>query len=240
MKSFFEEKYLDVYLDYFKQSKKHFVILRYTTAFLLTFMVSFLVFFFNKLPFLIAIPVVFYVGYKFPYWNLLMQKKKKDLIVSYIFPQFLQAFIALLPTSGNIYQTLAACIPYTSEPLKSKLEELVDNIYLENDRKYYLEFAEFVGTSEAYMIMDIIYQFSEYGVRKETLNKLKNYIDNLHENKVDEMIERKVLSIEKHGHVPIFISLFVTLSYAAVIIWYYLKDINDILDMVFNMNVSGG
>ena len=159
-------------------------------------------------------------------------KKKNDLVTSFLFPQFLQSFMGLLASSGNIYQTLKLTVDYVNDPLKSELEKLVARIEKDNKREYYLEFAETINNSEAYMIMDIIYQFSEYGVKKDTLDNLKNYIQRLDENKVNELIDRKLLSAEKYGFVGIFIGMFFVLGYTGTIMAYYLQDVIKALEVL--------
>ena len=80
--------------------------------------------------------------------------------------------------------------------------------------------------------MDIIYQFSEYGVKKDTLDNLKNYIQRLDENKVNELIDRKLLSAEKYGYVGIFIGMFFVLGYTGTIMAYYLQDVIKALEVL--------
>ncbi|MFD1705221.1 MULTISPECIES: flagellar assembly protein FlaJ [Siminovitchia] len=227
-----KESYIDAYLDYFKKDKKSFRITRLIYGFVLFFIfaVGFLIM--QKPLWLLLTPLAFYVGYKLPYFSLISLKKNEELRTSFLFPQFLQSFMGLLSSSGNIYQTLKATIPYTGEPLKRELEKLVKNIEKDNHRDYYIAFAEFVGTNEAYTIMDMIYQFSEYGVKKDTLHDLRDYIQGLDENKVNELIERKMMSGEKYGYMSIFISLFLLLGYAGAILFYYLGDIMDALKVV--------
>lgn len=228
-----KEDYLDVYLEYLNRDKKKFRNVRFIFGGIMFLAFALGVLIMKKYMLFLGIPIAFLIGYKLPYLNLMMSKKQSDLMVSFMFPQFLQTFMALLSTSGNVYQTLKATLPYTSEPLKGRLKNLVAKIEDENNRDNYVEFAEFVGTSEAYMIMDMIYQFSEFGVRKEIINELKNYIQNLQENKVDELIERKMVAVEKYGFAPVFISLFMILGYAGVIFWYYMHDVMDALELIF-------
>lgn len=227
-----KESYLDAYLDYFKKTKKEFKVTRliYGSILFLIFAMGFLIM--GEYLYLLFTPIAFFVGFKLPYYNLMSTKKKDDLIISFLFPQFLQSFMALLASSGNVYQTLKLTATYVNDPLKSQLEKLVANIEKDNKREYYLEFAEFVDNNEAYMIMDMIYQFSEYGVKKETLEDLRSYIQGLDENKVNELIEKKVLSAEKYGYVGIFIGMFFVMGYAGTIFAYYLQDVMNALEVL--------
>lgn len=221
------EAHKEAYLSYFDKDAKSLKVTRILYGAILTVLFAMMVFILgNKLLFL-GLPVAFLIGHKYPYFNLLMQKRKQDLIVSFLFPEFLQSFAAVLTTSGNVYQALRGTLEYLKDPLLTQIEELIEKIEQGNDRQHYLDVAEYVGTSEAYMIMGRIYQFSEYGVMPEALDELQDYIQNLQENKIDELITRKVSSMDIYGLTPILISLFMTLGFAAVLIYYYLFSVFD-------------
>lgn len=225
MFDFIKEKDLDIYLQYFGKSRKKFMQFRYLYGFLFFLIGAMVALLFNHYLTYILLPIIAFVGYKVPYVQLILNKRKQDLINSYLFPQFLQSFLALLTSSGNVYQTLVASIDYTSEPLKTELKKLVARIEQSNNRDDYLAFADYVGTSEAFMIMDMIYQFSEFGVRKDSLEELERYIYDLQENKIDELIQRKMLEMDKLGFIPIFISLFLVGGFAVILFMHYMNDV---------------
>lgn len=171
----FSEKYRDNYLEYFKISKKEFFKKRIiTTSALLILHFIIMAKFYNHWL-LIATPVVAYFGYKIPYYDLLKLKKHDDIIKEHMFPTFLRYFAVLIDTQGNVYQTIKATIPYMEEPLRSELVKLVKKLdspdYKNHDA--FMEFAEFVGSSESSMIMNVIYQFHEEGVKKAELHELE-------------------------------------------------------------------
>lgn len=227
-----KESLLDAYLEYFKKTKKEFNTARYIygSILFLIFAVGFLMI--GKYVYLLLTPIAFFIGFKLPYFSLMSSKKQVDLVVSFLFPQFLQNFMALLPSSGNVYQTLKVTTEYMNDPIKSQLEVLVKKIEQSNDREHYLEFAEFIGSSESYMIMDMIYQFSEFGVKKESLDYLRNYIQGLDENKVNELINKKMVASEKYGYTGIFIGMFFVLGYTGVIFIHYFKYVMDALSVI--------
>lgn len=179
----------------------------------------------------LLVPMFGLVGWKLAYYNLLTLKAKYDKTNAHLFSSFLTSFIALIPSTGNVYQTLIACLPYTKEPLREKLEALILDIEDGNSRDGYLRFADYVGSGEAYMIMDMIYQFSEFGTKKETLKELHEYVHDLQKNKIDELIETKMLSMDMLGFMPIFISMFMVFGFAAVLVVHYvLTDVVGALD----------
>lgn len=227
-----KETHLDTYLSYFRTEKKKFLLIRCIYGLILFCFFALGILFIKEYLWLMSLPIIFYMGYKIPYLNLILNKKKSDLINSYLFPQFLGSFLALLSSSGNVYQTLVETVEYTDDPLRSELNNLIEKIEQGNNRDDYLAFADYIGTSEAYMIMDMIYQFSEYGVQKEAIQELENYIHTLQENKVDELIQQKMIQMDKYGYMPIFISLFLTLGFAAVIFFYFFQDITKAINIL--------
>lgn len=231
---FWKEKGVDSYLSYFGKDKKKFKRERFIFGGLLFLIFSLFVLMIDKPLFFLLTPFGFFLGYKIPYINLTLRKREADLIVSFLFPQFLQSFIALSSSSGNVYQMLRNSIPYTSEPLKKQLIILVEKIESGNNRREdYLAFAEYIGTSEAYMIMNMIYQFSEFGVKKETLAVLEDYIKNMMENKTNELINKKMASMEKLGLMPLFISLFFVIGFAGLIFLHYFQNVIGTISDVF-------
>lgn len=225
-----KEENINAYLKYFSlDSKKYsFYKIFYTVIFLIIYSLITLIVE-NNLLFL-GLPIVLFIGFKFPYIRLIMQKKKQDLIVSYLFPEFLQSFMALLTSSGNIYKALIASIPYTEDPIKSKLEKLVKNLQKSNDREHYMEFAKFIGSNEAIMIMDMIYQFSERGIKREAFLELENYIQSIVENKTNELIQKKINNMFVFGFIPTVMSIVFTLGLSGILLVYYISKINGALN----------
>lgn len=216
------EEMRDYILKYYGKDKKKFKQTRLIMGALFALVAAMFILYMQKYMFLFIVLVVFFVGYKYPYFTMYNQKQKDDYLNSYLFPEFLQSFIALIPTSANVYQTLIETVPYTRKPLQAQVELLIKNIEENNSRDHYLKFAEYVGSSEAYMIMDMIYQFSEFGIKKEAIKELEDYITEIQKNRVDALIEKKVGSMEFLGFLPIFISLITILGFAVAVMIHYL------------------
>ncbi|QNK89092.1 flagellar assembly protein FlaJ [Sporosarcina sp. resist] len=227
-----KEQQLEGYLSYFKREKKSFTLSRLIFGVIITFLFLIIILMTGKNLLYIATPVAFFVGYKYAYFNLMMSRRKMDLMNAFLFPEFLQSFMALLSSSGNVYQTLKQSVTYTSEPLKSELEKLVLKIEDGNKRNDYLTFAEYISSSEAYMIMDMIYQFSEFGVKKEALQELDLYIQNLQENKIDDLIVSKMGAMDNFGMIPILIALFLTGGFAGVVFMFFMGDLTGALNVM--------
>lgn len=223
-----EERLSDL-LYFFNQDRKQFKKTRLIFG-VLFMLLGFIVFYLkSSLPYLIVPILGFVIGYKYPYYKLIAKKNREDVLNSYLFPEFIQSFIALIPTSGNVYQTLLATYPYTKDPLKSRLATLIEKIQKENKREYYLEFADFIGTSESYMVMDMIYQFSEFGIKKDSLKELQSYMAEIQKNRMNEIIEKKMRVMENYSLIPVFIPMMVVLGFAVVVMYHYWGQVSSII-----------
>lgn len=218
------EKNKNMYFDYFRIEPKKFFMKRLFVASLFLFTFIVLLYAFNETKLLVAAPFSLLLGYKVPYMELISKKKKSDIIKQYMFPTFIRYFISLIDTQGNVYQTLKATIDYIDEPIKSAVKKLVEKLEKNNvnNREAFMEFAEFIGSSEAYMIMNMIFEFNERGINKNDLLELENTITRLQENKTNELIEYKVNSINKHANPVLvyglaYIFIFTFIVYAAFI-----------------------
>ncbi|WP_121639688.1 flagellar assembly protein FlaJ [Virgibacillus sp. Bac330] len=231
MMELIREEQREAYLAYFNRSQKKFSQMRWILGIVLFLLFAIGVLILQKPMWLIGSPVAFFIGYKLPYLDLMLNKKKNDLLMSFLFPQFLQSFMALQSSSGNIYQTLKETVNYTNEPLKKELKKLVKRIEQDNNREAYIDFAKYIGSAEAYMIMDKIYQFSEFGVKADALRELQNYIQSIHENKTNELIDSRMTAMENLAIPPILISLFIVGSFAVVIFMYYMEDVMDAMNI---------
>lgn len=226
-----KESRLDWTLKYFDKDKQKFKRTRLIYGVVFVIIALMFIAYLQNYILFTAIPIVFLLGYKMPYHTLLSAKTKNDKLNTHLFPEFLTSFVAIIPSSGNVYQTLVGTLPYTKEPLRSGLQRLVDRIEDKNDRDAYIEFAEYIGSSEAYMIMDMIYQFSEFGIKKEALVEMQRFGQELEKNKMTELIERKMASMEGLGFIPIFISMLVIVGFTAIIIYHYFVGVLSVLNV---------
>lgn len=226
------EERIEEILSYYNKDRKGFFKIRLIYTILLTLIAAMFILYSQKYN-LFYVPIIaMVVGYKMPYYSLLSKKSKDDYLNSYLFPELIENFMALIPSSGNVYQALVAVLPYSRGPLKERLGKLIEKIEEDNRREDYLEFANYVGTSEAYMVMDMIYQFSEFGIKKEALKELQDYIAEIQKNRVDELIEKKMGSMEGLGYIPIFISMFTIIGFAGVLFVYYMGGVTGSLSTI--------
>src|SRR5690625_6104012 len=112
-------------------------------------------------------------SYKIPYIDLIRKKRRDNIIKKFMFPTFLRYFISLLDTQGNVYQTLRATVPYLSEPIKTEVIKMLVKLKHQNvnNRDAFMNFVEYIGSSEAHMIMGMINEFNEEGINKEEVKE---------------------------------------------------------------------
>lgn len=222
------EKNKNMYFDYFRIEPKNFFVKRLLMASLFLFAFLVCLYAFDQISLLALSPLVLILGYKVPYMELVSKKQKSDIIKQYMFPTFLRYFISLIDTQGNVYQTLKAVSRYIGEPIRSELEKFVAKLEEKNvnNRDAFMEFAEFIGSSEAHMIMNMIYEFNENGINKDDLLELENTVTHLQENKTNELIEYKVSSMGKHANPVLIYSLTYIFAFTAIVYVSYLKILN--------------
>ncbi|WP_025731647.1 type II secretion system F family protein [Heyndrickxia ginsengihumi] len=224
MKDFLLETNLNDYLSYFKMDKKSFRNFRWMLCISLLLIGTLICFLFPnpyKLLFIVIGPTLGYLGYKINYIDLALKMNSAKLLIEYAFPQFLRYFISLIQVKGNVYQAFKATIPYVNEPIKSQVELLIKRIESGNKREAYMDFADFIDTTEANMVMSIIYDFSEEGIKRDSLRELEQYVTNMYNNKTDEFIEKQVGNMENYSVYSLVLSLLFILGFVGVLLYHY-------------------
>lgn len=216
-----QEKNIDATLKYFGTSKSSYNTQKMMYG-VIGLLMGIIVAFATGNPFMYGVALILALGgYKLPYILINSTRKSQAVINKYLFADFLQTFLALIGTTNNVYATLVASKSYVEEPLRTELEKLIDLIEFDNRREYYTDFARYIDTSEAYMVMDMIYKFSAFGLDNESLIKISELIDNLQNNQIDELIEKKMNSQENVGFIPLFITMILVGGYTVVMFIHY-------------------
>lgn len=214
------EKDKNTYLNYFSIDEKKFKKRRVLLAILFT-VFSVALYFILEMNLLLWISVAMpIVGYKYPYFEVLKNARQDAVIKEYAFPTFLRYFISLLPTQGNVYQTLIATEIYTPNPIKKELNKLIKKIEdnpLES-KDAYMDFSDYIGTAEAQMVMGMIHQFETIGIRKGDIEELESVINRIQENKTNALIERKLTSIDKHANPVLLYAFFYIFSFVLILV----------------------
>lgn len=223
------EKYLDLYLEYFHLSKKNYRITQWALTVIIFMLYSLGVMITKNYTFLVGLPVVVFAANRYSYFSLVLRNRNANIEKTFLFPEFLRYFLSVVETSGNLYTALQNTILYVKGPVQSQLKLLVEKIEKDNKREYYLEFAEFIGSSEANMVMSIIYEFSEYGIKKEALQELELFIDKIQENRINELIDKKVEVMDLYAVPALFLSVLFVAGFAGIVFMYYMNKISSSL-----------
>lgn len=196
------------YLELFQKDAKKFLTNRLVLGIVMAIMVYF-VFGedFGTVGKIVLTSASFIAGFKIPYWQLLVMKDNHEMMKTFLFPQFLRFFIALYSTHGNVYQTLIASAKYVDEPMQSRILEFIEDIGESNDYDHYVDFADYVGTNEAQVVMSIIYNFTERGVVKEELEELERASKKILANKFEEAVIIKARKQEEFINYVVFLSI---------------------------------
>lgn len=222
------ERNRELYFSHFNINEKKFFKKRLLIALLFFLIYSVFIFRYPSWWLVAGVPIVMLIGFKLPYLELISKKDKQDIIKQYEFPTFLRYFISLLSTHGNVYQTLKATIPYINDPMRSDLKILVEKLEQQNieNRQAFIEFAEKIKSSEAVMIMEMIYEFHEEGINKDDIKELENTIKSLQENKINELIEFKVNKMGKHANPIMIYGLIFIFLFTGITLMAYLMQLN--------------
>lgn len=224
---FLLEKNKKSYLEHFNISTGYFIGRRIVISLIFLILYGLIIWMYPNPKLFLGIPIVAYLGYKIPYIELLRMKKHEDIVKEYMFPNFLRYFLALLETQGNVYQTLRATIDYVDDPIKTELINLIEKLDDSslNSRDAFMDFADFIGTSDAYLIMGVLHEFNEEGIVKKELDELDEHVSRLQENKTNEIIEARVNSLSKHADPILAGSLAYVIAYTIILIVAYMSDL---------------
>ena len=212
------EKSREVYLNYFKIDRKDFLRRRIFLAILLIALGGLMTILSKQLLVIFIAIFLGFVGFKLPYLQLLQRKSQSDMIKTFMFPQFLRYFIALYATQGNVYRTLIETAKYLDEPLRGELERFIDDIGDENSYARYVEFADYIGTTEAQLVMSMIYSFSEQGAVEEELLELEKTSKKINDNKMQETINYKSKKQEKYMRLTLVLTMAYIFSFVATVL----------------------
>ncbi|MDF2558072.1 MAG: hypothetical protein K0R71_1900 [Bacillales bacterium] len=187
---------------------------------------SFLYYFHNPF-FIIFSPIFLFIGWKLPYLFLLKQKNYDDILKNYLFPNFLKLFISLFTVKETVLKTLQATTVFLENgSFKKELENLIVEIEERNidSSTPYIKFANYIGTSEAHLVMSFLFEFDHEGIKKQELQMLASIVQDMHENMVNEICVIKENSMMKYANIPIFIALIFIFLFVASIFYYYLAN----------------
>lgn len=167
------------------------------------------------------------LGFKIIYFRLLNEVKNRMNIRKAQFPEFLKYFNALVSVNNNnIVRTLESTAEYMQEPLKEKVDELVEKAYKNEGREAFMEFARFIGTSESIMIMGVLSDFNEHGVDSAKLKDMEETVSKMNEAMLNERIIREANAIEKYANTSLLASIGFVVLFVGTIFVQLISDLN--------------
>ncbi|MFA6777410.1 MAG: hypothetical protein WCR80_03090 [Bacilli bacterium] len=174
------------------------------------------------LIFSIAIGIAYY---KYQYYSIKKRKSKFTALKRRMFPAFVKKVLILIRTN-NIYTSLIKMIPYTDDPIKLYLQELIEEIKNDKSITPFTNFANKMEFVEAYQIMAVLYTFSEHSMSKKHLMSLETMISNLYDNEIDEIIENKKRMLWLYPNFCIISMLFLVFSLAIFMFLSIMSEVN--------------
>lgn len=168
-----------------------------------------------------------FIGFKVIYFRLMNEVKNRMGIRKAQFPEFLKYFNSLITVNNNnIVRTLESTLEYVPEPLNSEIQKLVDRAYENEGREAFMDFARFIGTSEAIMIMGVLSDFNEHGVDSHKLRDMEDTVAKMKENIINQKIIRQANAIEKYANTSLLASIGFVVLFVGTIFVQLISDLN--------------
>lgn len=166
-------------------------------------------------------------GEKYIYIQLINEVKNRKKIRKEMFPDFLKYFNStLVSNNNNVVNTLDMTTQYLDEPLKSEVELLVSKVEDSEGREAFMDFARFIGTGEAVMIMGMLNDFHTHGVDADKVRDMERTVDKMAENILNEKIIRKSNSIEKYANPVILMVVAYVFFFVGILFIEMLSQLN--------------
>lgn len=170
-----------------------------------------------------------YGGYKSKYKDMLDLAKRQDSKVGMAFPEFLDVFIGMLEVnpSGGLLNALKMTIPYVQNPVKARVIRLTYAIDVDgstqNVRQALQEFGQYVGSTDAIRILDIMYTMYVDGVDNRALDMASEKIEKLMENTVNTYVEKKKRALYSRSMPAMILGVAFLLVFVGVVGYQYLS-----------------
>lgn len=175
---------------------------------------------------LLAIGGVF-IGFKMSYIILIQEIKKRKQIRVEQFPVFLNYFSALVVVNNlNVVNTIGATINYLNEPMKSEVTKLHKSLMSGDGRDAFLDFARFIGTADALMVIGVLSDFNDYGVDTLKLRELEATVNKLNDAIIDEKIIRQATSIESYANYSLLGVIFFVFVFVGILFVQIFSELN--------------
>ena len=121
-------------------------------------------------------------------------------------------FDVYIRNNNNVYQAFNSLIPYSSHWMKSKIEELLNEIDKDKTVQPFVNFANNFKNIATHSLMLSIYQMVDQGSSSEQLTHFNVIFEEISRNRNHEMVEQKEKSLSSMSVFPLIGAGLITVS----------------------------
>lgn len=150
-------------------------------------------------------------------------KNRENELVSII-----SYFEVYIHNNNNVYQSFAQLVPYCSEWMKDKIEQLLKEIDEDKTVQPFINFAKNFQLLSVHSLMLSIYQMIDQGENSEQLMQFNFIFDELSKNRNKEMIEQQDKGLSNMSTFPLIGAALITITLTISI----LSIIGDLINVI--------
>lgn len=136
----------------------------------------------------------------------LLKNRENELI------SLISYFDVYIRNNNNVYQSFNLLIPYCSNWMKERIEDLLNEIDKDKSVQPFVNFANSFTSISIHSLMLSIYQMVEQGENSEQLTHFNLLFDEISKNRNSEMIEQKKKSLSNMSTFPLAGAGLITIS----------------------------
>ena len=145
----------------------------------------------------------------------ILKKRENELIA------LISYFEVYIKNNSNVYQSFVQLIPYSSDWMKDKIEELLKEIDNDKTVQPFINFANNFQMLSVHSLMLSIYQMVEQGENSEQLTNFSLVFNELASARNKEMIEKKEKALSNMSTFPLvgagLITITLTISVLSIL-----------------------
>ena len=136
----------------------------------------------------------------------IIKKRENELIA------LISYFDVYIRNNNNVYQAFNSLIPYCSHWMKSKIEELLNEIDKDKTVQPFVNFANNFKNIATHSLMLSIYQMVDQGSSSEQLTHFNVIFEEISRNRNHEMVEQKEKALSSMSVFPLIGAGLITVS----------------------------
>lgn len=153
----------------------------------------------------------------------LVLKSRENELVSII-----SYFEVYIHNNNNVYQSFVQLVPYCSEWMKDKVEQLLKEIDEDKSVQPFINFAKNFQQLSVHSLMLSIYQMIDQGENSEQLLQFNFIFDELSKNRNKEMIDQQDKALSNMSTFPLVGAALITITLTISI----LSIIGDLINVI--------